>query len=204
MTDLSKALTNFHQYLLTFSDISLDEINLIKSIVKITSYQPGEYFIRPGDSSQKVGFTLSGLTKAFVYSEDGEEIIIGFSEEGNLNGLYADILYGTPSTGFIQAIDETHILTTDYKLLMETTKNSLAWMHLHLAMSQQLYRYLSDIQRNIDLKSALERYSYFQKAYPNLFERLPQNQLAKHLRIDSTTFSRIKNRTGKYKSFDPS
>lgn len=196
---LSSALARFHKYLLTYSDISLEEINLIKPIVEITSYLPGDYFIRPGESSQKVGFTLSGLTKAFFLSEEGEEIIIAFSEEGDVNGLYADILYGIPSTGFIQAIEETHILTTNYKLLMEATKNCLAWMHLHLAISQHLYRYMSDTQKNIDLKSAIERYSYFQKSYPQLIDRLPQNQIAKHLRIDSTTLSRIKNRTGKYK-----
>lgn len=198
---ISKALKCFHQYLLTFSNISLDEINLIKPIVEVTTYQPGDYFIRPGDSAKKVGFTLNGLTKAFVHSEEGEEIIIGFSEEGNLNGLYADLLYGTSSTGFIQAIEHTQILTTDYKQLIETTKNCLAWMHLHLAMSQQLYCYLYDNQKNIDFKSALERYTYFQNAYPKLFERLPQNQIAKYLRIDNTTFSRIKNKTGNYKAF---
>lgn len=197
--DLTLGLMSLHKQFNALSPISIDDLLIIKNIVKLEKYPRGTFFLKPGDSPDKVGFTLSGLTKTYFLSESGEEMISGFGVEGNITGLYGNLLKKEKSTYFIQMLEDTTLLVTHHSRLVDSTKHSHSWTRLHLAISQHLYIYLSDVRQNIDLKDATERYNYFIKNFPNLIDRVPQNQFAKYLRINEATLSRIKNQSGKYK-----
>lgn len=200
MTDqLFEAVNAIHGKISKLSPIALEELYIIRNIIKIVKYAEGDNFLTPGTSSQKIAFSLSGLAKTFYITEDGKEYITHFAAEGNFVGAYTDMLKNIPSTGYIQAIEPCVFLEMDYQELLMTTKESLAWAHLLRTIAQGRYIYLSDNIRNINRQSANERYQYFVETYPDLVTRLPQNQIALFLSVTPATLSRLKNGSGKYK-----
>lgn len=197
--ELFDSVQKIHQKLSKFSNISIEELLIIKNIISIEEIKEGEFFLRPGDSSQKIGIITKGLTKTYYLMENGKEHISHFGSEGSFVGVYTDMLKDINSTGYVQALENTTMVVMDYKELLNVTKNSLAWAHLLRVVAEDRYIYRSDKDRNITLKTAKEKYQYFLDKHPELENRLHQNQIALYLNINAATLSRLKNGSGKYK-----
>lgn len=196
---LHDSFSKIHQILEMKSGISLSELLLIAPIVKIEELAPGDFFLRAGESSQKVAFTLKGLAKTFYILDNSKELISDFGNEGSFLGVYTDMLKNVPSTGYIQAIEACTLLVMNYQEMLAITKDSLAWANLRCAMAEERYIRRSEKDRNITLKTAQEKYEYFNETHPELVDRLPQNQIALYLNINAATLSRLKNSSGNYK-----
>lgn len=196
---LQEAFVSFHRELSLKSSITLSELSMIAPIVAIHKLNIGEFFIREGESSQKVGFILNGLAKTSYILENGKEFITHFANEGSFLGVYTDMLKNVPSTGFIEAIEPCTLIVMNYQEMLELTKNNLAWAHLLRRVAEERSIYRSDRERHINLKTALEKYEYFKEIHPDLVDRLPQNQIALYLNINAATLSRLKNFSGNYK-----
>ncbi len=197
---VSEAIKLIHQRISQISEITLSELQILESIIKIEEYAPGNHFVKPGDSSQKIALLLKGLAKTYYITESGKEHITHFGSEGSFLGAYTDMLKGVPSTGYIETLEPSIMLVMNYKELLEATKNSLAWAHLLRRNAESRYIYRSEKDRNITLKTAGEKYEYFINTHKDLVDRLPQNQIALYLNITAATLSRLKNGSGNYKN----
>jgi CRP-like cAMP-binding protein len=197
--ELFDSVQKIHQKLAKFSNIKIEELLIIQNIISLEEIKEGEFFLRPGDSAQKIGIITKGLTKAYYLMENGKEHISHFGSEGSFVGAYTDMLKDIPSTGYVQALETTTMVVMDYKELLNVTKNSLAWAHLLRVVAEDRYIYRSDKDRNITLRTAKEKYQYFLEKHPELENRLHQNQIALYLNINAATLSRLKNGSGKYK-----
>lgn len=198
--ELYDAIKQFHTTLDRFSTISLEELMIAKDIVNIEYFKPGELFLAPGMNSQKVGIIIKGLCKTYYIQDNGKKHISHIGAEGAFIGTYTDMLKKVPSTGFIEILEPTTILSMNYEELLEATKTSLAWAHLLRKVTEDRYIYRSDKDRQFSLKSAKEKYEYFLQAHPDLENRIHQNQIALYLNITAATLSRLKNKTGIYKT----
>ncbi len=196
---IDEAIQKIHARLSKLSGISLAEFSIVAPVVKMIELGVGEHFILPGESSQKMAITLKGLLKTYYILENGKEHISHFAQEGSFVGVYTDMLKKVPSTGTIEAIEPSILLVFNNEEMMEITKNSLAWAHLLRCVAEDRYIYRSDKDRNINMKSAQEKFEYFSETHPNLVNRLPQNQIALYLNITPATLSRLKNNSGNYK-----
>ncbi len=193
------AIKKFHEKIDRFSNISFEELLIAKDAVSLEYLKAGTDFISPGMNAQKVGIIVSGLCKTYYLMENGKEHISHFAAEGSFIGAYTDMLKKQLATGYVQAIEESTILTMNYDELLETTKNSLPWAHLLRKISDDRYIYRSDKDRQISIKNANERYQYFLSTHGHLEDRLPQNQIALYLNLAPATLSRLKNQSGKYR-----
>jgi CRP-like cAMP-binding protein len=197
--EIYNAITNIHQRLHQLYPITLDEVLLIAPIVEIVFLKSGENFISPGQSSQKIGMMIKGLAKTYYISENGKEHISQFGAEGTFLGVYTDMLKNISSTGYIETLEDSIIIEMDYQKFSNAINKSLSWAHIMRLVTEQRYIYRSDKDRNINLKSASERYEYFLTIHHDLEHRLQQNQIALYLNITPATLSRLKNKSGKYK-----
>lgn len=199
--DVLDAIRAVHKMLSSIPDIeiSLDDLNIIAPIIKIEKYAKGDFFIRPGESSQKVALALSGLVKTYYILEDGKEHITQFGAEGSFIGVYTDMLKKIPSTGHIEMLEPCTFIVMDYQELLASTKNSLQWAHLLRIIAQSRYIDRSETHRYLTTQNANDRYEFFLENYPDLANRIPQNQIALYLNITPATLSRLKNGSGNYK-----
>lgn len=197
--ELYDAIKKFHDNLKRFSDMSFEELLLAKDVVSLEYLKAGDSFITPGMNAQKVGIIVSGLCKTYYIMENGKEHISHFAAEGSFIGAYTDMLKRQPASGYVEALEPCTILVMNYDELLACTKNSISWAHLLRKVTEDRYVYRSDKDRQITLKTAIEKYQYFIETHSNLEARLHQNQIALYLNLAPATLSRLKNQTGKYK-----
>tara|TARA_B100000768_G_C11245587_1_gene361590 strand:- start:194 stop:694 length:501 start_codon:yes stop_codon:yes gene_type:complete len=164
---------------------------------QIRNLNRGEIIQRQGDEAKFVFKVQSGLLRAFFVDEMGKEHVFMFAPEqwvlGDLDAIGFDVL----CTLSIQALEPSRIelvtLKKGGKLILDYEGSQIEWI--------RLIRRAGSLQRRVLMMmstSALERYEYFLKTYPDLSPRLTQKQIASYLGITPQRLSKLRaERVGK-------
>jgi CRP-like cAMP-binding protein len=132
----------------------------------VECYTKGSCFVREGEIPFKIGFLVQGLVKYYYIDADGNEWIKHFSAEKEFVASYASFLYQTPSLYFIEAIEETTLLSINYDVYINFLQNSFT----------------------------CERYHNFFNGHKNIANRLTLKDIASYLGMTAVQLSRIRNK----------
>jgi CRP-like cAMP-binding protein len=151
-----------------------------------------QFFLQEGDVCRNIAFVTSGLLRVYSIDHKGEEHIAQFApEDWWISDLYS-FLSGTPSKENIDALEDSEILLLD-RASRDALLDAVPKMErfFRLLMEANL---VATRRRVVSLISdtAEQRYLAFLKAYPNLVERVPLNQIASYLGITPQSLSRIR------------
>ena len=151
-----------------------------------------EILVREGEVAKYGMFVASGCLRTYTIDKKGKEHIIQFSVENWWTGDRNSYITGTPTTYFIDALEDSEVL-----LFSETSLQKA--MAIVPKMAEQFIMGLQKhaIAQNNRIASALsasaeERYDNFVKTYPSLVQRVPQHMIASYLGISPETLSRIR------------
>lgn len=151
-----------------------------------------QFLLQEGDVCKYLAFISKGCLRSYTVDDKGEEHIIRFGiEEWWLSDIYS-FTTGETSTCSIEAIEDSELL------LLE--KSSYDRLCITIPKFDSYFRKLLEntnsaaMKRISDLISvaAEARYLNFIKAYPNIVQRVPQNQIASYLGITPQSLSRIR------------
>jgi CRP-like cAMP-binding protein len=173
----------------TFAD---EDFTRVRSMLVFKRLHAGEFLQRAGDVTRYAAFVASGCLRNYIIDPKGREHIIQFAPEtwwladsNSLNG-------GTPSTFFIDAIEDSDLLLIDapsHQTLVDGIPPYAAafrtGLQRHAAAKDQ--RIASSLSA-----SAQERYLEFLRVYPSIVTRVPQAMLASYLGMTPETLSRIR------------
>jgi CRP-like cAMP-binding protein len=151
-----------------------------------------QFLLWEGDVCRTIGFVTKGCLRNYSVDHKGEEHVIQFAvEDWWVSDLYS-FLSATPAKESIDALEDSELLVLDRTsrdALFEAVPKLERFFRLLLeanlvATRKRVASLISD--------SAEQRYLDFLKTYPNLVERLPQNQIASFLGITPQSLSRIR------------
>ena len=157
-----------------------------KTNMKELKVKKGDILQRSGELNTKVYHVQSGLLRSYCIDRNGKENIFMFAPEG---WLIADAHEPeVPSVLFIDALEDSvvHVLPKD----LEREKQNIPALTRRIGALQD--RVLMLISSN-----AIERYEYFEKAYPNIVKRVPQKMIASYLGVTPETLSAAKSKRRK-------
>jgi len=146
----------------------------------------GKILQRSGELNTKVYHVESGLLRSYCIDRNGKENIFMFAPEGwTIADSHRPEM---PSVLFIEAIEDSvvHVLPKD---LEREKKNIPALTRRIGALQDRVLMLLSS--------NAIERYEYFEKAYPNIVQRVPQKMIASYLGVTPETLSAAKSKRRK-------
>ncbi len=158
-----------------------------KSVV----YAKGERIVQQGRLCRYVGVIKSGYFKYMALNSKGQEVVTGFSFEGEVVTDYVQgFLYDQPSLTSIVAGCDTEVQRVSVedarRFIIERNPGFVAEVSSNL-LQEAYCRYL-----NVLVKTPTERFHELVSRYPDVIHNLPIQEIASYLGISRRQLHRIR------------
>lgn len=174
--------------------IKLDktEEDFFISLLQTKKLKRKEFLLRQGDICKTENFIVKGCVRTYSIDDNGFDHIVMFGIEDWWVGDLYSFLTSTPSTYFIDALEDTEIL--------QISKPNLDKLFVSVPKFERFFRlilqnaFIAQQQRiNQSLAyTAEQRYLDFITKHPNLEQRLSQKQVSAYLGITPVFLSMLR------------
>jgi len=177
--------------------LSKNEADYFVSLLERKTLKRKEYLLREGEVCKTENFITKGCLRTYTIDENGFEHILMFAIEdwwiGDPYGFWTQ----TPSTHFIDALENSELLQIskpDLDKLLETVPKFERFYRV--VFQNALIAERQRINQNLSL-TAEQRYLNFIKKYPKMEQRISQKHIATFLGITPEFLSMIRNKIAK-------
>ena len=150
-----------------------------------------EFFVQKGKVCHHLGIVESGILRSYI-EKDGEEYIKDFYFSGSIVVSFGSFQTGEPSIGYIQALEETNLVTLSHNAYFQLLNESAEWYKFGKYISDFFAARKCQRETSFLMKNAFERYKLLLKTHPHIEQRVPQHYIASYLGIKPETLCRIK------------
>ena len=177
----------------SYSEISMKSWSLIASIIKFQELEKDEILLRNGQIAKNIHFVCKGALRAYVTDYDGNIYNKNIFLETDFAGSTVSYLQNTPSNFTLEALENTILISLDYKKYRQFIDNNIDLKNFYIAYLENNW-IIEKEQREVSLvmDNATERYLELLSKHPKIDQRIQQLQLASHLGITPTQLSRIR------------
>lgn len=169
-----------------------EEFNICTKFFIPKKIRKRQFLLNEGEVCNHSSFVNSGCLRIYKIDSKGVEHIIQFAIADWWVTDMNSFLSGTPAQYNIDALEDSEILLLEKSaredLLIACPKMERFFRLLIEANHIATYRRVADSLS----ASAEERYLKFIKTYPELYEQVPQHQIASYLGITPQSLSRIR------------
>jgi len=171
-------------------EVLLQEIFLPKTLKK------NQYFLKPGETNDKVAFIRKGLVRFYVLKNDHESTL-EFMQESDFVADFPSFVQRGKSDQYIQAVEDCELLVTNYDGI-QRIYNEMANGNLigRLVMEQRFVLLMNQLL-SIYMHNPEQRYDNFLERYGFIAQRIPQYLIASYIGIKPQSLSRIRSRRAK-------
>jgi CRP-like cAMP-binding protein len=193
--------TTYSQFRLDFQTefntlLNQEYLTTLEKIFKPTKMKKGDYFIRQGDMSNRLGFVIQGAFRSFVINENGNDITKYFYIEGSMLFSYAAYIQKKESSASIQALEDSEIRVASMSDLEEALNDDHHLMLLFKSKLDEVLVMKDQRASSFTMLNSTDRYRQFLVDYPGLEDRVKQYHLASYLGITPVSLSRIRKKLG--------
>ena len=173
-----------------------EDFNPIIPILSKKSFTKGEIILNKGEVCQETYFIIKGLVRSFQILPNGNEKTYVLSIENRLFTEHTSFVSQTPSTDFLESLEDTEVIAFTYDDLMKVYRKSHAIESIGRQLSD--FNFIAAKKKLMALMNddAATRYRGFLKMYKNELSRIPQNIVASYLGITPQSLSRLKREFG--------
>ncbi|MFZ4522730.1 MAG: Crp/Fnr family transcriptional regulator [Bacteroidales bacterium] len=169
-----------------------NRIDDLLSIGKEKSIAASEYFIKAGETPNKIGYVTKGLFR-YVYSNGkGDEFTKGIIIENFFLSSYSAMILCKPSYFSIEALEDSQVLEIIWKDFLHLLNNDIFWVKFLLKFVEKGFMIKEKRERDLLLLDAETRYKNFLAEFPGMDQRIRQGIIASYLGIQPETLSRIR------------
>ena len=170
--------------------VSPKSMDAIASIAQETAFPKQAVILDIGEKQNYLYLILQGMARSYYIDEKGNDITKLFMRENEF--LIGEALFMEESLEVFQAVESMKCLRFDAKAFKQVFLSDPVLEKVYIATLEETIRYKMRREYAFQCLSATERYLEFQKAYPGIEERLPQNLIASYLGITKESLSRIR------------
>ncbi len=168
------------------TQLALDKITVRKRFAK------GEFLLRQDEICRQSFFIESGIVRKFYVTEAGKEITTEFCFADDLAVSFQSYTLQMPSLEFIQAIENTQVIVTDYKPFQTLKTNFPKLIELDLMMTEYYAMWLEERLQRFHTLDATRRYQKLAAEQPHFIRHIQLTHIASYLGISLETLSRIR------------
>jgi len=188
-----KYLAEFKETVMKYYPLSEAAFSMFTHIVQFKTLKKDEILLQIGEVSRRLYFVSKGAIIAFYVDDEGNTYNKNIFLERQFAGSTVSALLNIPSEFTLQAIEETVLISIDYRLYRELIDSNNEFKHFYIAYLEKNW-IIDKEQREISLvmENATTRYLKLLSAYPHIDKRIPLQHIASHLGISPTQLSRIR------------
>ncbi len=179
------------EFLSDYINISDEEYESFISVAKLKTYNKGDYLLRADRSVQKLFFIKSGFMRGYRI-RNGVDITHHFYLENWFATDYESYLTGNPGELYIEAIMDTTVYEFDKKTLFAFYESHHKFEKLRFIQAEDAYLQMVKRLQNFQYMELKDRYMDLVNRNPELFNLVPQSQIASYLGVTPQSLSRIK------------
>lgn len=169
----------------------LPEWERVQSALQIRHFETGGTVFLQDVAHPYVYAVRSGLLKLCYLGEHGDEWIKSFAHEGRFFASIAALEPRGRTSFMVTALEPCTLEQLDFRLLYELASTHLPWSRALQSMTMVFAARKEQRERELlTLKPEL-RYIAFRDAHPELEQRIPQKDLARHLALTPVGLNRI-------------
>ena len=176
--------------------LSNEEIEGIAATMEIRNYEKGTVLLKEGQISTEAYFVLEGCVRQF-FLVDGEERTNNFFTEEQWVISLTSMSQQIPSTHFMECCLDSVLVVGNREKEEDLYRK---FPRLETVSRKVMEKVLADQQKIMEsytTDTPEQRYLKLLKSRPDLFQRLPQYQLASYIGVKPESLSRIRKRLTK-------
>ncbi len=181
----------FKNWLKQVSFLTENDCSLFEPFLKTKNYPAKAYFLTEGKVCQEIGFVNKGSFRTY-YLADGKEINTHFMFDNDFVTDYDSFLQSKPSRYFIQALEETQIVTFNLSALQNAYDQSKNWERFGRMIAEQSYKLTTRRVESFLFLDGEQRYLDLLNNQPKIFERIPLYHIASYLGLERESVSRLR------------
>ncbi|MBS1663616.1 MAG: Crp/Fnr family transcriptional regulator [Bacteroidetes bacterium] len=169
-----------------------EERLIFHSLLRYRRIRKRSFLLQEGEICSFDAFILKGCFRSFYMNEDGGEINLSFSIEGNWVSDPQSLGDQEPSDLFIESLEEGEVLLLDHRGRTELLERVPKFERFFRLLLQ---RNLASLQRRWHASvshSAQQRYTTFIEVYPQIAQRVTQTQIARYIGVSPEFLSKMR------------
>jgi len=184
--------SNLIKHIGKYIELDDNSIEVLKKYIVPQTYKKKEFLLKDGQICRSIYFVDKGCLRMYFVNDKGTEQITQFAMENWWMSDFFSFTDNNPSSYFIQAVENSEILSIDNQLF-EALLKELPQMDRYLriimqravAASQLRIKYMYELSKE-------EFYIHFCNSFPEFVQRVPQYMIASYLGLTPEYVSELR------------
>lgn len=184
-------MTELEKYIHSYFGVNIDDVVKISSFFKPVTLKKGDYFLKTGRLSDRLGFVQTGIIREYVYIGE-KDVTKWISTKGYFVVDLASFVFQQTARWNIQALTDCELYVISRKDYQKIGEVIPRWTELEKLFITKCFIVLEDrVLQHLSM-SAEERYLSLFSFNQELFNQVPLQYLASMLGMTPETLSRIR------------
>lgn len=187
---MDNKLLNYFQRIMPLSE---EEIRAIVDTMHIQHYEKGTVLLKEGQISSEVYFVLEGCVRQF-YLVDGDEKTNNFFTEEQWVISMNSFSQNNPSNHYLDCCMNCTLVVGNRDKEEILYKQFPKFESVSRKVMEKVFAEQQEIMSTYTTDTAEQRYLKLLKSRPDLFQKIPQYQIASYIGVKPESLSRIRKR----------
>lgn len=184
-------MTELEKYIQTYFGVTNDDLEKIISFFKPITLKKGDFFLKTGRYSDRLGFVQSGIIREFLFIDD-KEVTKWISTKGYFVVDLSSFIFTQPARWNFQALTDCELYVIDNKNYQQIGQMIPNWTNLEKLFIAKCFTVLEERIVTHLCMTAEERYHQLFSFNKELFNQVPLQYLASMLGMTPETLSRLR------------